>query len=510
MNLDTNFEQIHQSGNSQQPVSDDSATPLDDSSNSEGNPFPDLEVSMPRFKNVLHSHTEEGTTSARRSNRSSRLPPKFNDFILDGKIKYGLNKFANHSLLSAENCCFVSNLNKTAEPTSYEKAKNNHNWNNATNEEVCALLENDTWEECDLPPGSVPIGSKWVWKIKYKSTGEIERYKARCVAKGYSQKEGIYYEETFSPVVKMGTVRCLLSLAVQNNWGVFQMDVNNAFLYGDLIEEVYMLPPPGYFKEETNKVLRLKKSLYGLKQAPRQWNHKLSEALFEAGFEQSKNDHSLFIKNKRSSVLYLLVFVDDLVLTGNSIDEIENFKVFLKKKFKIKDLGELKYFLGIEVLKTKTGLCLNQRKYCLELLHEYGLLACRPVMTPLPENIVLNHKETEDDKYLKNFTAYQKLVGKLIYLTLTRPDIAYDVHRLSQHMHSPLQSHFEIGLRVLRYLKLAPGSGISFNKSQSGFKVVAYSDSDWAKCPITRKSVSGYCVFVNGNLVSWKSKKQNT
>lgn len=128
-------------------------------------------------------------------------------------------------------------------------------------------------------------------------------------------------------------------------------------------------------------------------------------------------------------------------------------------------------------------------------------------MTPLPENIVLNHKETDDDKYLKFFTSYQKLVGKLIYLTLTRPDIAYVVYCLSQYMHSPLQSHFDIGLRVLKYLKLAPGNGISFNKSQASFKVIAYYDSDWAKCPKTRRSVSGYCVFVNGNLVSWKSKK---
>ena len=140
--------------------------------------------------------------------------------------------------------------------------------------------------------------------------------------------------------------------------------------------------------------------------------------------------------------------------------------MFLKNKFKIKDLGEFKYFLGIEVLKTKTGLCLNQRKYCLELLHQYGLLACRPLMTPLPQNIVLNHKETVDDKYLKNFTTYQKLVGKLIYITLTRPNIAYVAHCLSQHMHSPLQSHFEFVLINLKYLKLALVSGISFNKSQ--------------------------------------------
>jgi hypothetical protein len=199
-----------------------------------------------------------------------------------------------------------------------------------------------------------------------------------------------------------------------------------------------------------------------------------------------------------------------MVICGNCETEIEHFKSFLQNKFKIKDLGELKYFLGIEVLKDSNGICLNQRKYCLELLHDYGLLACRLVLTPLPENIVLNHKETDDDKLLKNITSYQKLIGKLIYLTMTRPDIAYAVHCLSQYMHAPLQSHYGIALRVLRYIKLAPGSGISFKKNSGNFDVVAYSDADWAKCPVTRRSVSGYCVFVNGNIVSWKSKKQNT
>ncbi|GKD47514.1 ribonuclease H-like domain-containing protein [Tanacetum coccineum] len=202
--------------------------------------------------------------------------------------------------------------------------------------------------------------------------------------------------------------------------------------------------------------------------------------------------------------------MDDLVITGNDELEIENFKSFLKNKFKIKDLGELKYFLGIEVLKTKTGLCLTQRKYCLELLHDFGLLGCKPVMTPLPENIVLAHKESENDKFLVNFANYQRLVGKLIYLTLTRPDISYVVHCLSQHMHSPLKSHLDIAMRVLKYLKLAPGYGIQFSKRNSVFDINAFSDSDWAKCPVTRRSVSGYCVFVNGCLVSWKSKKQST
>ncbi|GJU22208.1 putative RNA-directed DNA polymerase, partial [Tanacetum coccineum] len=412
-------------------------THVEENTHSEGNVVPLLEVSV--FQNIPKTQTEEN--GLRRSKRSSKLPDKLNDYVLDKSVKYGLSRYANHYVLSADNFCFVSNMNKSAEPTSFEEASKDINWINAMNDEISALYENATW------------------------------YKARVVAKGFNQKEGIDYEETFSPVVKIGTVRCLIDLAVQRDWKLFQMYVNNAFLYGNLNEEVYMLPPPGFFKENDNKVCKLKKSLYGLKQAPRQWNHKLAEVLFEAGFAQSKSDHSLYIKKEGDTCLYLLVYVDDLVLTGNSVVEMKKFKEFLSKKFKIKDLGELKYFLGIEVLRTKSGLCLNQRKYCLEMLHEYGLLACRPVMTPLPKNYVLSHKESDDDKYLRNVTSYQKLIGKLIYLTMTRPDISYVVQCLSQHMHAPLQSHFSIGLRVLKYLKLAPGSGISFSKSNSGVKV---------------------------------------
>ncbi|GJW38349.1 ribonuclease H-like domain-containing protein [Tanacetum coccineum] len=287
------------------------------------------------------------------------------------------------------------------------------------------------------------------------------------------------------------------------------MDVNNAFLYGDLTEDVYMIPPPGFFVKNEKRVCKLVKSLYGLKRAPRQWNKKLVETLPEASFLQSKDDHSLFVKNKDGKFLALLVYVDDIIITGNNNDEISKFKIFLNQKFKIKDLGELKFFFGIEVLKIKNGLFLNQRKYCIDLLHEYGLLACKPAAIPMPENGILPHKETENDKLLKNITSYQKIVGNLIYLCNTRPDIAYSVHCLSQHMHSPLQSHFEAALRVLRYLKSAPGAGIIYTKSSIS-SISTYADSDWAKCKMTRRSVSGYCVFIFGGLVSWKSKKQAT
>ncbi|GKB70996.1 putative RNA-directed DNA polymerase [Tanacetum coccineum] len=493
---------IYQPGNGEPQI----ATPIDENNQSEGNVGSSNEV--PTFQNVFENQAEE--VNLRRSSRVSKLPAKLNDYVLNNTVKYGLKRFVNHSMLSFDNFVFVSNLNKSFEPSSFEEASKDVNWINAMNDEMHALYENDTWELVELPFGRKAIGSKWVYRIKYMSSGEIERFKARLVAKGFNQKEGIDYEETFSPVVKMSTVRCLIDLAVQNDWKLFQIDVNNAFLYGDLSEDVYMLPPPRFFDKDDKRVCKLKRSLYGLKQAPRQWNHKLYETLIEVGFKQSINDHSLYIKNDGGVSLYLLVYVDDFVITGNSESEIEKFKTFLNQKFKIKDLGELKYFLGIEVLKTKNGLCLNQRKYCLELLHEFGLLACRPVVTPLPENIVLSHKETANDKFLQNITAYQKLVGKLIYLCMTRPDISYAVNCLSQHMHSPLQSHFDLGLRLLRYLKLAPGSGINFAKSHSKFSVIAYSDSDWAKCPVTRRSVTGYCVFVNGSLVSWKSKRQAT
>ncbi|GJT51217.1 putative RNA-directed DNA polymerase [Tanacetum coccineum] len=456
---------------------------LDDNHTSEGKK-PNSQT-IPNFDSSNRTDDDSPDfVNPRRSSRASKLPDKLNDFVLDDRIKYGLNRYANHTMLSADASCFISNLNKTAEPTCYNDAVKDLNWVQAMNHEMEAL-------------SSINL------MVKLKDT------KARLVAKGCGQKEGIDYDEIFSPVVKMSTVRCFINMAVQNSWNISQLDVNNAFLYGDLNEDVYMIPPPGFFDKNDTRVCKLVKSLYGLKQAPRQWNKKLVETLSKVGFLQSKNDHSLFTKHKDGMFLALLVYVDDIIITGNNNDEITKFKTYLNQKFKIKDLGELKFFLGIEVVKIKNGLCLNQRKYCIELLYEYGLLACKLVATPMPENGILAHKETDNDKPLKDITSYQKIIGKLIYLCNTRPDIAYYVHCLSQHMHLPLQSHFEAALRVLRYLKSAPGAGIRYSKTNSR-SVCTYADSDWAKCKMTRKSVSGYCVFISGCLVSWKSKKQAT
>lgn len=452
----------------------------------------------------------KGVTSVRKSSRDTRFPRKYDDYIVEGKYKYGVEKVVNYSKLSSINKCFVSNLNKITEPSSFVEANSDPNWVNAMNEEMEALLLNKTWVLCDLPKGRKPIGCRWVYKVKYKSTGEVERFKARLVAKGYNQKEGVDYEETFSPVAKLVTVRILLCIAVNNNWPLFQLDINNAFLYGTLDADVYMSLPPGYYTDNKTKVCKLVKSLYGLKQAPRKWNEKLTSCLLNFGFVQSLSDYSLYVKQKGNSFVALLVYVDDIILTGNDLKELNFVKEFVKSQFRIKDLGMLKYFLGIEILSVGNGICMSQRKYCLELLFEFGMLGCKPLTTPIDANTVVNlNGISAEDHLLTNVTVYQKLVGKLIYLTITRPDISFSVHTLSQFMHSPRISHFKLALRLLRYLKLNPGKGVFISKGDS-LNLKAYVDADWGKCLSSRRSVTGYCIFLGNSLISWKSKKQDT
>lgn len=251
------------------------------------------------------------------------------------------------------------------------------------------------------------------------------------------------------------------------------------------------------------------KSLYGLKQAPRKWNEKLCGFLLDFGFVQSVNDFSLFVKSSGGNIVILLVYVDDIILSGNCDNEINKVKDFLKSKFLIKDLGKLKFFLGMEVIDINEGVCLCQRKYCMELLHEFGMLGCKPVKTPLDCNVVVRKEGIDvNDSLVHNVVLFQKLVGKLIYLTITRPNISYVVQVLSQFMHSPRKSHFNVAVRLLRYLKLNPGRGFSITKGNLVLK--GFVDADWAKCLMSRKSVTGYVIFLGHTIVSWKSKKQDT
>jgi hypothetical protein len=413
--------------------------------------------------------------------------------------QYPLSSFISYQSLSPSYQLFVNTITSTLEPTTNEQALSDPKWCEAMRTELTALENQKTWSLVPLPPNCRPISSKWVFRIKYQSDGSVERYKARLVAKGFTQIEGLDYHETFAPVAKLTTVRCLLALAAIRNWPLFQMDVNNnAFLHGDLHEEVYMTPPPGVCRQGEKIVCRLHKSLYGLKQAPKNWFSKFSEAIKTARFSQSHSDHSLFVQEKGSTLTMVLIYVDDIIITGNNDKAIQDLKLFLQQQFHIKDLGKLKYFLGLEVARLKAGIVISQRKYTLEILDNVGYLGAKPVDFPMEQNLKLTNDQGE---ILNDASHYRRLVGRLIYLTITRPDIMYSVNILSQFMHAPRKPHWDVALRVVRYLKNNPGLGLLFS-SNSSLQLRAYCDANWANCPMTRRSTSGYCVFLGDSLIS--------
>ncbi|KAM0012264.1 putative RNA-directed DNA polymerase [Helianthus debilis subsp. tardiflorus] len=266
-----------------------------------------------------------------------------------------------------------------------------------------------------------------------------------------------------------------------------------------------MEAPPGFATDfKTGEVCRLKKSLYGLKQSPRAWFGRFTLAMKGYGFKQSNSDHTLFIKQRGRLVTCLIVYVDDMIITGNDKEEMTKLKESLFREFEMKDLGRLKYFLGIEVLRSKRGIFICQKKYILDMLAETGMIDCKPADTPM----MVNHKlQMEEGAKLVKKEMYQRLVGKLIYLSHIRPDIAYAVSVVSQFMHQPQIAHMEAVCRIMRYLKGTIGHGVLF-KSNGHLKIQGYTDADWAGDKGDRRSTSGYFTLVGGNLVTWRSKKQ--
>ncbi|KAI3665096.1 hypothetical protein L6452_43714 [Arctium lappa] len=263
--------------------------------------------------------------------------------------------------------------------------------------------------------------------------------------------------------------------------------------------------PQGFSTEKEDRVCRLRKSLYGLKQASRNWYQKFTTALLDLGFSLSRADHSLFFYRKDDVFLSILIYVDDVIIVGNDSKKIDDVKQCLHDKFSIKDLGELKYFLGIEVARTSRGLVLSQRKYTLDILEDSGMKGCRPSSFPIEQNLKL---VMDDQEPKVDASKYRRLIGRLLYLQATRPDIAYSVNNLSQFVSDPRQNHMNAVFRILRYLKATPGQGILLQK-EGGTNLVAYSDSDWLGCPLTRRSRTGYLVLLGGAPISWKTKKQS-
>jgi hypothetical protein len=390
------------------------------------------------------------------------------------------------------------------EPSCYSKAASDARWRVAMTQEFEALIANDTWTLCLRPKQQHVIRNKWVYKIKQRPDGSIERFKARLVAKGFEQQNGVDYTDTFSPVIKSSTIRIVLALAVHFDWPIRQFDVSNAFLHGSLMEEVFMEQPQGFVDAtKPDYVCKLHKSIYGLKQAPRAWFKCLSSTLLDLGFVASLVDSSLFIFIRDKIKIFLLIYVDDILVTGTHNAVINSLILQLQTQFPLKDLGPLGFFLGIEAHRSSDSLHLCQAKYITDLLHRTRMLGAKPAASPCPSGSKLSKF---DGDLLPDPTEYRQVVGALLYCTLTRPEIAFSVNQLCQHMHSPSTTHWSAAKRVLRYLKHTIDHGLHFTKGT--LHLQAFCDSDWAGNPDDRRSTSGFGVFLGPCLVSWSAKKQ--
>ncbi|GKB53012.1 retrovirus-related pol polyprotein from transposon TNT 1-94 [Tanacetum coccineum] len=397
--------------------------------------------------------------------------------------------------------CFIS----TIEPKNINEALKDENWVMAMQEELNQFITNDVWELVPNPMDMTIIGTKWVYRNKLDENGVVTRNKARLVAQGYNQQEGIDYDETYAPVARLESIRILLAYACALDFKLYQMDVKSAFLNGVINEEVYVAQPPGFIDfAKPNYVYKLKKALYGLKQAPKAWYDRLKAFLIKHNYSMGMVDNTLFTKKKDSNIIIVQIYVDDIIFGSTCQEMCDDFAKIMHDEFEMSMMGELNFFLGLQIKQLNDGIFFNQSKYIKEMLKKFGLEDSKPMKTPMSTETKLTRDE--EGESVDN-TKYRGMIGSLLYLTASRPDIMFSVCLCARFQEDPKTSHLEAVKRIFRYIKGTMHLGLWYPKG-SGIETIVYADSDHAGDYVDRKSTSGVCTFMGCCLTSWFSKKQ--
>jgi hypothetical protein len=366
-------------------------------------------------------------------------------------------------------------------------------------------MRNEVWHLVPRPNQNV-VGTKWVFRNKQDEHGVVTRNKARLVAKGYSQVEGLDFGETYAPVARLESIHILLAYATYHGFKLYQMDMKSAFLNGPIKEEVYVEQPPGFEDSEyPNHVYKLSKALYGLKQAPRAWYECLRYFLITNGFKVGKVDPTLFTKTIANDLFVCQIYVDDIIFGSTNKSTCEEFSRIMIQKFEMSMMRELKYFLGFQVKQLQEGTFISQTKYIQDILTKFGSKDAKPIKTPMGTN---GHLDLDTGGKSVDQKVYWSMIGSLVYLCASRPDIMLSVCMCARFQADPKEVHLRAVKRILRYLVYTPKFGLWYPRGSS-FNLIGYSDADWAGCKIDRKSTSGTCQFLGRSLVSWASKKQN-
>ncbi|KAI3771392.1 hypothetical protein L6452_02556 [Arctium lappa] len=387
-----------------------------------------------------------------------------------------------------------------AEPKKTDDALRDPNWVSAMQEELIEFTRNKVWNLIPRPSDKTVIGTKWVFRNKLDEHGIVTRNKSQLVAQGYKQEEGIDYDDTFAPVARLEAIRLFLAYAVYKDFIVYQMDVKSTFLNGKLNEEVYVEQPPGFYDPKyPNYVYKLSKALYGLKQAPRAWYDTLSSFLISEKFERGKIDNTLFFRKIKGHIILVQIYVDDIIFGSTNPSLCTRFAERMKKEYKMSMMGEQTYFLGLQIKQSDKGTFISQGKYVKDMLKKFDLTQTSTMKTPMAPPLTLNKDPSEKPV---NVTAYRGMIGSLLYLTASRPDIMYSTCLCALYQSEPKESHLIVVKRIFRYLKRTPNLGLWYPKD-SGFDLTVYFNSDFAGCKLDRKSTTDGCQLLGGKLILW-------